>query len=568
MGGLNVPTLSFNINDLMRFTRIESVEKIFYAIRQFKGEIKSIKGEEIIVELEPDRPDLLSVEGLSRAIRNFFGVELNHTTHGSLYSDEPRIEVYVKDAKTRPYIACAIIRNLTIDNDFIKSLMNMQEALHITLGRNRRKVAIGIHDYDKIVPPIIYTEVDGDEKMIPLDMYEEISLKEILVKHPKGKAYFTLVKEAYPVYIDKKGIFSFPPIINGERTRVNEFTRNLFIELTGIDEKSVEQTLNVLVCNILERGGILEKVIIKYPNFSKITPDLTPKQMRINIEMFNRLIGVKISLDEALILLKRMGYGIRVVNYTEVDVIIPPYRVDVLHPVDIIEDMLISYGYENITPELPSIMSIGKPSLIEVLEGKIRELLIGMGFQEVMTFTLTSIASQTALMNINNANVLKLVNPISEEYNCYRFWITPNLLRFLSQNKHSAYPQKIFEIGYVAIPLEEDIYVQRNTAVAISHSKASFTDAKEALVSLMDGLGIEVSLEQYNHPSFISGRVAIVKVKDKCIGLIGEIHPKVLINFNIEMPVSILEFTHCQPTFPSKGIKVKTFKDDLTAKWL
>ncbi|MCC6017812.1 MAG: phenylalanine--tRNA ligase subunit beta [Candidatus Verstraetearchaeota archaeon] len=563
-----MPTLSFNINDLMKFSRVESVEKIFYAIRQFKGEIKNVEGEEVIVELEPDRPDLLSVEGLSRAIRNFFEIELSCTTYALLSSNKPCVEVYVKDAQTRPYIACAIIRNLTIDSAFIKSLMNMQEALHITLGRNRRKVAIGIHDYDKITPPIIYTEVSGDEKMVPLDMEEELSLKEILVKHPKGKAYSALVKGTYPVYIDGKGIFSFPPIINGARTRVNESTKNLFIELTGTDEKAVEQTLNVLVCNILERGGIVERVSIKYPNFSKITPDLTPKQMYVNVEMFNKLTGLRINLNEALTLLRRMGYGAEVVNHGEVKVIIPPYRVDILHPVDIIEDMLISYGYENITPELPSIMTVGKPSLIEVLEGKIRGILIGMGFQEVMTFTLTNIANQTTLMNITNANVLRLVNPVSEEYNCYRFWITPNLLRFLSQNKHSAYPQKIFEIGYVAIPSEDDIYVQRNTAIAISASRATFTDAKEVLTSLMDGLGVEASLEQYNHPSFISGRVAVVKVKNRCIGLIGEIHPKVLINFNIEMPVSILEFTHCQPTFPLKGVKVKTFKDDLTAKWL
>ncbi|MEM2452046.1 MAG: phenylalanine--tRNA ligase subunit beta, partial [Candidatus Methanomethylicia archaeon] len=458
-----MPTLNLSISELMELSYVKDLEKIMYAIRQFKGEVKGIEGDNIIVELEPDRPDILCVEGLARAIRSF--LEICYPKFPFSAFKNPNIEVYVGNVKLRPYIACAIIRDMRIDNNFIKSLMNMQEALHITIGRNRRKVAIGIHDYDKIEPPIMYMEVNGDEKMIPLDMSEELSLREILVKHPKGKTYAGLLKgELYPVYIDAKGIFSFPPVINGERTRVTEKTRNLFIELTGIDENAVTQTLNVLVCNILERGGVLEKVVVKYPTCSKITPDLNFRHIDINLEDFRKLIGLNISVEEAFKLLRKMGYSISDVRGEILKISIPPFRVDILHPVDIIEDMAIAYGYENITPELPSLMTIGKPSLIEVLEGKIRELMIGMGFQEVMTFTLTSIIHQTSLVNLNNLNVLKLSNPVTEEYNCYRRWITPNLLHFLSQNKHVEYPQKIFEIGYVAIPLDDDIMVQRNLA--------------------------------------------------------------------------------------------------------
>lgn len=561
-----MPTLNLSISELIKLSYVEDLEKIMYAIRQFKGEVKDIEGDNIIVELEPDRPDILCVEGLARAIRSF--LEISFPQFPFSVFKNPSIEVYVSNVKLRPYIACAIIRDIRIDSNFIKSLMNMQEALHITIGRNRRKVAIGIHDYDKIEPPIIYTEVNGDEKMVPLDMSEELSLREILVKHPKGKIYAGLLKgELYPVYIDSKGIFSFPPVINGERTRVTENTSNLFIELTGIDENAVTQTLNVLVCNILERGGVLEKVIVKYPTFSKITPDLNFRYMNINLEDFRKLIGLNISMEEAFRLLRRMGYNINGVDGEFLKISIPPFRVDILHPVDIIEDMAIAYGYENITPELPSLMTVGKPSLIEVLEGKIRELMIGMGFQEVITFTLTNIIHQTSLVNLDNLNVLKLSNPVTEEYNCYRRWITPNLLHFISQNKHVEYPQKIFEIGYVAIPLDDDILVQRNLAAAIASSKASFSDIKEVLIALMDGLGIEVKVESYRHPTFIDGRVAIVKVDERSIGLIGEIHPRVLVNFKIEMPVSIMEITHCQPIFPERDIQPKTIKDEIVAKW-
>ncbi|MCS7097296.1 MAG: phenylalanine--tRNA ligase subunit beta [Candidatus Methanomethylicia archaeon] len=567
-----MPTLNFNLKKLMKLSRVYDYDKLTYVIRQFKGEIKGIYGDEITVELEPDRPDIMCIEGLARAIRNFLEIEIGHGYLNRVIIEQPILEVYVKDVKVRPYIACAVIKGIDIDDEFIKDLMNMQEALHITLGRNRRKVAIGIHDYDKIYPPITYTEVDINEKMIPLDVFEEMSLREILFKHPKGKIYGKLLEGAlkYPVYMDAKGIFSFPPIINGERTRVTESTKNLFIELTGIDENTVNQSLNIIVCNILERSGVMEKVILHYPTHVKITPDLNFKIMNVNVEEFNRLIGLSIDVHEAKSLLMRMGYIIDKVNMNEKLIVtkIPPYRVDILHHVDIIEDMAIAYGYDNILPELPKLMTIGKPSPIEILENKIRELMIGMGFQEVITFTLTNSLYQTKFMNIDDFRVLKLINPVTEEYNCYRRWIIPNLLHFFSQNRHVSYPQRIFEIGYIAIPLDNDIIVQRNLAVGISNYKATFSEIKEVLVTLMDGLGVNVYVEESSHPSFISGRVGIVKVDNREIGLIGELHPKVLSNFEIEIPVSIFEITHSQPIFPQRNSFPLTLKDKLIAKWL
>lgn len=562
-----MPTLTFNITELMNLSRVRDLEKLTYVIRQFKGEVKSIKNNEMIVELEPDRPDILCVEGLARAIRSF--LEIDFPKFPSPTSKSPSLKVYIEKAKLRPYIACAIIKDINVNDELITNLMDMQEALHITIGRNRRKVAIGIHDYDKISPPIIYTEVCGDEKMIPLDTHEEMCLKDILIKHPKGRIYAELLKgQFYPVYMDAKGIFSFPPIINSERTRVTESTRNLFIELTGIDENTVIQTLNIIVCNILERGGSLESVLLNYPTSNRVTPDLKFRYMDINLEEFRRLIGLKIDVNEAVTLLKRMEYIVNNVSFNKIiTVSIPPFRVDILHPVDVIEDMAIAYGYDNITPELPQLMTIGKPSLVEVLDGKLRELMIGMGFQEVMTFTLTNVNYQTSLMNYENLNVLKILNPVTEEYNCYRRWITPNLLRFLSQNKHVAYPQKIFEIGYVAIPLDDDIIVQKNLAAAIANFKSSFSDIKEVLIALMEGLEIEVKFEPYTHPSFIEGRVAVVKIDERNVGLIGEINPRVLVNFEIEMPVSIMEITHCQPVFPERGAEIKTFRNNVMAKW-
>ncbi|MEM3713551.1 MAG: phenylalanine--tRNA ligase subunit beta [Nitrososphaeria archaeon] len=565
-----MPTLKFNLTELMQMSNIKDVEKMFHVLKQFKGEIKGFEGDEIIVELEPDRPDILSMEGLSRAIRNYMNIEVNHNKL-KIISTQPILDVYVRKAYLRPYIACAIIKDIEINNSIIRSLMNMQEALHLTIGRNRKKVAIGIHDYDEIVPPITYTEVLGDEKMIPLDSNEEMSLNEILEKHPKGKIYSWLIKDSYPVYMDSKGIFSFPPVINSERTRVKESTKNIFIELTGIDKRTVSQTLNIIVYNILDRGGKLGYVTIHYPSYDEITPNLKTKNIKIKVKEINKLLGIRLKADEVASLLKRMLYNVTSINMKgEILLEIPPFRVDVIHPVDVIEDVAIAYGYDNILPELPSIMTIGKPSLIEILESKIREIMIGMGFQEVMTFTLTNVDTQISMMNLdeyNNYNVLKLSNPVTYEYNCYRRWIIPNIMHFISQNKHATTPQKIFEIGYVAIPKEERIFVQRNIAVGMTSFKVSFSDIKEVLMALINKIGLEIYVEPYYHPSFINGRTAIIKIGERKIGLMGEIHPKVLNNFEIEMPVVAFEITLCQLSFLLKNREILTIRDGVIAEW-
>ena len=225
-----MPTISVDIEELLKMTGEKALERIKEAISQFKGEVKSIEEDEINIELEPDRPDILSVEGLTRAIRAYLQKEPGYPKKLRRKIKKSKIRVEVNEARTRPYIACAIIKDIKIDEKTVKSIMRMQETLHMTLGRDRRKVAIGIHNYDKIKPPIIYTEVKSTEKMIPLEMPLEMTLKEVLEKHPKGKQFRHLIKDRCPVYIDEEGIFSFPPIINGERTRVTRETRNLFVE--------------------------------------------------------------------------------------------------------------------------------------------------------------------------------------------------------------------------------------------------------------------------------------------------------------------------------------------------
>jgi phenylalanyl-tRNA synthetase beta chain len=225
----------------------EEIEETLFLI---KCESK-IDGNKIEIELTPDRTDMLSVEGIAREIKGFLALET-----GLKKYDITDSNYVLKKEKTevRPSIACAIILDVKLTDELVKSLMQMQEKLHATIGRDRKKVAIGVHDFDKIKPPLRYTDV-LDEKFIPLNENKEMNIKEILEYNPKGKDYAHLLKDKYPIIYDKEGVISFPPIINSERTKVTSETKNLFIDVTGEDEKAVLQVLNILVCNIAERGG-------------------------------------------------------------------------------------------------------------------------------------------------------------------------------------------------------------------------------------------------------------------------------------------------------------------------
>jgi len=422
--------------------------------------------------------------------------------------------------------------------------MNIQEVLHETIGRKRRKVAIGVHDFDKIKPPIKYVGASREEKIVPLGFSEEMSLKEVLEKTEKGREYCSLLQSSklWPAFVDSVSIFSFPPIINSERTRVTEKTKNLFIDVTGTDRLAVLQALNILVTNLAERGGKLESVRIKYKKKVETTPDLAERVVEVPKELVNKLLGLTLKEKEIGRLLRRMGY--ESIDYEgKIEVIVPAYRADILHPVDIVEDIAIAYGYNNFEPVNPKLESIGKLEKLEKFSDKVRSLMVGFGLQEVMRPVFTNKEDQFYRMEIKELSVVEVENTVSKEYTCLRVWLLPSLLKVLSANKHVEYPQKLFEVGDVVVLTEGETMTKtvRKLCVAISHSAAGFAEIKSIAEKFLASLGIHYSLKMLGHVSFIDGRACEILVKGKSVGYFGEVSPKVLENWNLEMPVVALE---------------------------
>ncbi|ADC66264.1 phenylalanyl-tRNA synthetase, beta subunit [Ferroglobus placidus DSM 10642] len=515
-------------------------EEILEKLPMLGCDVERVEEDHVDVEFFPNRPDLYSVEGVARALKGFMDIEFGYIDYKV---SKGNWKIYVDESvlKVRPRIVGCVVRNIRIDDRVLRSMIEVQEDLHWTIGRNRRKMAIGIHDLDKISFPLKYTAVSEDFSFVPLDFEEEMSVREILEKHPKGREYgFILEKaEAYPMIIDSKGnAISFPPIINAEMTRVTEKTTNLFIDVTGFDE-NVDKALRILAAMFADRGGKLESVEIIYPNKREETPDMSPMVLEVKKSEIYSLLGFKLSDEEIKLALGRMRYGFEIGGEV-IKVFVPPYRADIMHEWDIIEDIAIGYGYDRIQPTYPPTPGIGREHEWFKLKDLVREIMIGLGFTEVITFTLTNERAQYEFMRRKAEpwkDFVPVMHPLTEEHTIIRTDILPKLLEVLANNKHHAMPQKVFEVGDVVVNLKNRLRL----AACVTHAKANFSEIRSYVQALMRELDLEWDVKESDDEAFIKGRRADIIVRGKKIGVFGEIHPEVLEKFDLTNPVAAFE---------------------------
>lgn len=533
-----MPVVAIDYRDLIKLIGKEiSKEELIQKIPMIGADIEKVEGNEINIEFFPDRPDLLSVEGIARAMRSFLDIEIGMKKY-EVEKSFVTIKVDASIKKVRPFIAGAFIEGIKMDEKTLLSLMDLQEKLHSSLGRDRKKMAIGLHDAGQIKAPFTYSAVEPEKiKFVPLGMDEEMDLNEILKKHEKGIKYAHLLKQfdRYPIITDSNGsVLSFPPIINGELTALGEETRNIFIEVTGTDRKAVEGGLIIASTAIAERGGEIKSVKI-LDEKERLTPDLSPMKRTVKVGYANEILGSDMGKEEMLHAIKKMGHD-AMINENKLEVLVPRWRTDVLHPIDLVEDVAIGYGFENFEPLLSMEMTFGSSSSRNY-ERKMKEVMIGSGFNEVMTLALSNEEEQFKKMGIKKQKMIQIENPITEKQSCMRCSLLPSLLGILKMNKHHDLPQKIFEVGEVVIGTKNRKYC---CGVEIG-AKVGFTQCKSIVEAIMKNLGIDIEIEGKEHPSFIEGRCASISAK-KEIGYFGEIHPRVIENFDLEHPVIAFEF--------------------------
>ena len=534
-----MPTINVNLKEFEKLVGKKlPLDKLKDRISYLGTDLEKIEHNQIDVEIFPNRPDMLSLQGFARAFSSFINVKKGLRKYNVKESNENVIiDRSVKNV--RPYTACAIVKNIKFDNEKIKEVIQVQEKLHITYGRNRKKTAIGIYPFEKIKCPIRFIARKPEEiRFIPLDFKKEINGRQILSQHPAGREYGYLLEDLdmYPIFIDGNNeILSMPPIINSEKIgKITNKTRDVFIECSGFDFNTCGICLNIIVTALADMGGEIYSMNLHYKDKKIISPDLKPRKKRIDIKAMNKLLGLDLKEKDVKNYLERMGYG-----YSRGIVLIPAYRADILHEVDIYEDIAIAYGYENFKEEIPNISTIGEEDKFEIFKNKIANFLIGFNLIEVNNYHLTN--KEILLDNMNlNLDYIEVENA-SSEYNILRSWLIPGLLKNLKDNKRYDYPQKIFEIGTIFKKEENDIVENTRLAVLISHINANFTEIKQILDSLLTHLNLKYTIEETQHNSYIEGRVGRVIVNGKKVAYIGEIYPQVLENFNLEMPVAGFE---------------------------
>ncbi|MEM4358256.1 MAG: phenylalanine--tRNA ligase subunit beta [Candidatus Pacearchaeota archaeon] len=540
----------FNRKEFERHIKI--TKEIEEKLNLLGAHVEDLTSDELILEISPNRPDMLSLNGLLLAFKAFLGKEpgLKKFKLKKPQKDfEVKVDISVKNV--RPYTACAIIKNITFNDTKIKEIIDIQEKIHATLGRNRRKVAIGIYPLEKLTLPIRYEAKKPEAiKFIPLDSDKEMDGNEILKEHPTGVAYSHLLKgkELFPVFYDSKGeVMSMPPIINSAITgKVTEETKSIFIECTGFDLDLLKKVLNVLVIAIATDKSEIYQVRIDYSDYGEkkiVTPDFTPEKIKVKKENVNKLLGINLQEKEIKKLLERMGY-----DYKNGSAFAPAWRTDIMHEVDLIEDIAIAYGYNNFIPELPPIATIGEEDRQEIIKRKISEMLIGLNMLELATFHLLT---KEDVKKIGLKPEIE-VETSKTEYSVLRQELISSVLKVLGKNIDAEYPQRVFEIGKVFKYLKEakdretDIGEEEHLVIAIC--PGNFTDIKQVLDYLAKMFNIEFKIDYAEHNAFIEGRCGKILINKKDTGIIGEIHPKVLKEWHIRNPVALLEL-NLEPLF-------------------
>jgi len=542
-----MPVIEVNLGDFRGLLgRDVTVEELQDRLPMMGTSWEGVTEDGFHLEVFPNRPDLLSIEGLARAYASWTGARTGLRSYPVKKSDY-EVVVDEKTRGVRPWFVTAVVKDVEFDDPLIRSVIQMQEKLHVTHGRRRRKVAIGLHSLEPIEFPVTYTTKPPDFSFRPLGERFEKDLDWILGEMKTGREYAWTVEgfEEYPMILDRKGmVLSMPPIINGEYTRIDEATRELFIDVTGTDLKAITEVLNVICVTLADRGAEVHEVHNHYPDGSVLTtPNLDPWMMELDNGYVNRTLGVEFTPLETARELEKMGHGTEIEGDI-IKVLIPCYRADVMHPIDLVEDVAIAHDYDNFEPEIPPISCEAGEDPLEVFSRGLRNFLVGLGLLEVVTFMMSNREKLFHRMSLPEEPICETDNPKMEAYDSLRNRLLPGLMEVLGTNKHHPYPQNLYEVDDVVVldpSTETGARSRRRLAVALCHSGASFSEIKATMNTVLENLELEAEVMEGGWGCFIDGRRYTATLGGEPVCWAGEVKPEVLESWELEMPVAALE---------------------------
>ncbi len=562
-----MPTISIFQQDFSRLVgRHASLSDIEQWMPYVKGEVKDVSHDtgEVRVELQDtNRPDLWCVEGMARQIRSVLNKGLvPYPFFGHKGRAKRRIQVAKGMEAVRPYVAACISLGYAMTQEGLDQFIQTQEKLADAFGRKRETVSIGLYRFFSIAFPVTYGLVKQDEiRFTPLGFEEKMTPQEILTVHPKGLEYGSILAgcERLPLLWDSDGqVLSFPPIINSrELGEVQLGDTDLLVEVTGTDLNMVVLALNIFASNLADRGATIEAVDIAYPYETEFgTTVKTPLDMnqsqRISLDAIEKALGMPFGSESIQEALTSYGYQVKTTRQS-VSVKLPPFRNDLMHVMDVAEDVAITRGYDSFSPIMPQTFTVGSLSEEEQTSDRIRDLLIGFGFQEIFSNIMAShqeLVERMRIADTKHARLVEVDNVMSQTYACLRPSILPCLLRVEALSPRAFYPHLLFEVGEIAqLDLEADLGSRTTLSIAAisANPGANFSEIHSYLDLLMYYMVWPYELKPATHPSFLEGRVGQIHCHGHVVGYIGEFHPEVLEAWQIDMPTSGFEFEIRKP---------------------
>ncbi len=534
-----------NLNSYMK--KPLTMTKLEQTLYQMGLELEDANPTETKIDITAERIDLVSTPGLARGLNAFLGYTKGTPTIEKRKSDY-RVIVEKSVQPVRPYTAAFVVKNLRIDEEKLKEIIWVQEKLHATFARDRKKASIGIYPLSVIHWPVSFKGMKPHEiKFQPLEMQSPLTGKEILEQHPKGKKYAHLLHgmPIYPIFMDAKNhILSMPPIINSHTVgKVTEKDRDLFVEVSGHYWPTQSAIADMLALLFSDMGGEIYEVHVEFPERTIVTPELHMHEHVVEVELVNQTLGTNLQAEKIVPLLERMMYNVTKVNPKQLTVQHPFFRADVLHPLDLVDDIARAYNYDNLKPVVPEVFTVGGVLPQTQFEDDVKSCMVGLGFHEVITWVLTSHEHHFKSFSREETPHVQLGMVKEQGLTMCRNMLYPETLRALLANRSKRLPFKLFEVGHV---IEMDSKTDTGTrtrsklCVVLAHATSSFTEMKAVVEALARQIGVDATYSAEILPGFIEGRTANVQLR-KLHGFMGEMHPEILQRLGIQVPVTIVE---------------------------
>jgi phenylalanyl-tRNA synthetase beta chain len=561
--------------------------------KAFEAKLLALSDEELYkIDTPANRYDLLCAEGMAIALKVFKRMMPTPV----IRAIPPKCSMHVGKsvANVRDYVVCAVLRNVKFTQERYDSFIDFQEKLHSGLARKRTLASVGTHDLDKCTPPFRYdAKAKETIRFTPLNQGSRVldctgdGLEQFYKDDKHISRYVPLISgfPKFPVVSDSTGTtLSLPPIINSDFSRIDVATRNIFIECTALDHHKAHVLVNQMVSAFslyCDEPFTVEQVDVVYEEPITVlgktmkeerTPNLSYQAFEVDVPTINSRVGVEVSADEVADLLTKMQYETQVLNATRVLAKAPPCRADVLHQCDIVEDVAIAYGYDNLTLLPCPTASHGTQTPMNKLTHLLRLELASAGYTEMLTFSLCSRDEAFDWLGRKDQDVaVHIGNPQTIEFQVVRPSLLPGTLKTLQHNKSSPLPLKLFEITDVVLLEPSDrigsVNKRHLCAVHVEPDSSAFQDIQGVVEYVFVKLGVPKSskkqqLSDENRWYYIesqnpaddgaffaplaSHRIVLCHRKGESvvetpIGVLGVIHPNTLSKFDYPFPCSYCE---------------------------